>query len=179
VRPACSKSGRRGTLDAPGGTVEVVSKVGSGTTFRVSLPCAAETVAPAQAESHRPETGEGELLLVEDDAIVAATTQKALEGFGYRVIHASSGDRALELAREGSVRFRVVLLDLRMPGLSGEETFDALRALDPTLPVLVCSGYAAEQDVNGMLQRGAAGFVQKPYRIDELGRAVARAARAT
>jgi FixJ family two-component response regulator len=60
-----------------------------------------------------------------------------------------------------------------MPGMSGEVTFDKLRELEPTLPVLIWSGYAAEQDVGAMLRRGAVGFVQKPYRVAELSRIVA------
>jgi FixJ family two-component response regulator len=64
-----------------------------------------------------------------------------------------------------------------MPGLSGEATFDALQRLAPRLPILLWSGYGADQDVSGMLRRGAAGFVQKPYGIAELSRAVADAIR--
>jgi DNA-binding NtrC family response regulator len=60
-----------------------------------------------------------------------------------------------------------------MPGLSGEQTFEKLRELEPALPVLIWSGYAAEQDVSSMLRRGAVGFVQKPYRVAELSRIVA------
>jgi DNA-binding NtrC family response regulator len=60
-----------------------------------------------------------------------------------------------------------------MPGLSGEETFDALSKLSPGLPLLIWSGYGAEQDVSSMLRRGAAGFVQKPYRVAELSRTIA------
>jgi FixJ family two-component response regulator len=66
-----------------------------------------------------------------------------------------------------------VLLDLRMPGMSGEVTFGKLSELEPGLPVLIWSGYGAEQDVSSMLKRGAVGFVQKPYRVAELSRVVA------
>jgi DNA-binding NarL/FixJ family response regulator len=62
-----------------------------------------------------------------------------------------------------------------MPGMSGEETFTALRALAPGLRIMIWSGYAAEHDVASMLRRGAVGFVQKPYRVAELSRAIAAA----
>jgi DNA-binding NarL/FixJ family response regulator len=79
--------------------------------------------------------------------------------------------------REAPARFDLVLLDLRMPGLTGETTFAALRELAPRLKILIWSGFAAEQDVAGMLGRGAAGFVQKPYRVAELSRTIAAALR--
>jgi signal transduction histidine kinase/CheY-like chemotaxis protein len=166
-----------GTIRAHGGVISVESEVGIGTVFLISLPCTRPEVTVPVAEPDATVAGRGEVLLVEDDAMVSVAAARTLESLGYRVTRASDGKRALELVDGAAERFQLVLLDLRMPGLSGEATFDALQRLAPRLPILLWSGYGADQDVSGMLRRGAAGFVQKPYGIAELSRAVADAIR--
>ena len=162
-----------GTVKAHGGSIEVNSDLEAGTAFRVYLPCIdPESVALAPL-SMAVVHGEGQVLLVEDDAMVSMTAVATLQSFGYLVTHAADGKSALEQVSAHPGRFQLVLLDLRMPGLSGEATFDKLRDLEPGLPVLIWSGYGAEQDVSSMLKRGAVGFVQKPYRVAELSRVVA------
>jgi len=163
-----------GTIKAHGGRIDVESEVGKGTTFRVQLPCTDESPT-ARQESAAIQRGTGTVLVVDDDVMVSMTAVATIKSFGYAVTHAPEGKAALELVRKEPERYRLVLLDLRMPGMSGEETFDALRALNPKLRVLIWSGYGADQDVAAMLRRGAAGFVQKPYRVAELSRAIADA----
>jgi CheY-like chemotaxis protein len=168
-----------GTVKAHGGSIEVNSDVDGGTAFRVYLPCADYDVEQPQPADASIVHGEGEILLIEDDPMVSFTAIATLQSFGYQVTHAADGRSALEQVSAHPRRFQLALLDLRMPGLSGEATFDKLRELEPSLPVLIWSGYGAEQDVSSMLKRGAAGFVQKPYRVAELSRTVAQKIRKT
>jgi len=172
---------RRHDSSPPGGggdLDEASSVFGALTALGRAQPAEAPE-GPESAHAAPPSrTGEGELLLVEDDVMVASTAVTTLQSFGYRVTHAADGERALEVVRRDPARFQLVLLDLRMPGLSGEATFEALQKLAPRLPVLIWSGYAAEQDVESMLRRGAVGFVRKPYRVAELSRTIAEAIRA-
>jgi signal transduction histidine kinase/ActR/RegA family two-component response regulator len=162
-----------GTVRAHGGGIEVNSDVGVGTVFRIYLPSTDPEGSVQLRAASTVVQGEGEILLVEDDAMVSMTAIATLQSFGYGVTHAAHGKAALEQVAAHPGRFQLVLLDLRMPGLSGEQTFERLHELEPGLPVLIWSGYAAEQDVSSMLRRGAVGFVQKPYRIAELSRTVA------
>jgi CheY-like chemotaxis protein len=164
-----------GTIRSHGGQVSVESDVGVGTAFRIHLPLSREEAPAVPSPASAVVRGTGNILLVEDDAMVSRTAVATLESFGYEVTHASDGARAVELARSDPSRFVLVLLDLRMPGLTGEQTFDALRSVAPGLRVLVWSGCGAEQDVSSMLRRGAVGFVHKPYRVAELSRTVADA----
>jgi CheY-like chemotaxis protein len=168
-----------GTVKAHGGSIEVNSDVDGGTAFRVYLPCAEPDGEQPSATDSSIVHGEGEILLVEDDPMVSFTAIATLQSFGYQVTHAADGKSALEQVSAHPRRFQLALLDLRMPGLSGEATFDKLRELEPSLPVLIWSGYGAEQDVSSMLKRGAVGFVQKPYRVAELSRTVAQKIRKT
>jgi signal transduction histidine kinase/CheY-like chemotaxis protein len=167
-----------GTIKAHGGRIEVASTLGRGSTFSVYLPTIVDPDAEPPASGADVVRGGGEILLVEDDTMVGLTGVATLKSLGYTVTHVSEGKAALDLIRAMPGRFALALLDLRMPGMTGEATFAALRSLDPALRILIWSGYAAEQDVKSMLQRGAAGFVQKPYSIAELSQAVARALRA-
>jgi len=162
-----------GTVRAHGGSIEVNSDLDAGTAFRVYLPCSEPDVQVASTTATGVVHGEGEILLIEDDAMVSMTAIATLRSFGYSVTHAQDGRTALEQVSAHPRRFQLALLDLRMPGLSGEATFEKLRELEPSLPVLLWSGYGAEQDVSSMLKNGAVGFVQKPYRVAELSRTVA------
>ena len=163
-----------GTIKAHGGSIEVNSDLGAGTVFRVYLPCTEPEGSEPAPSSGAVVHGEGEILLIEDDAMVSMTAVATLQSFGYSVTHAPDGKTALEHVSAHPGRFQLALLDLRMPGLSGEATFEKLRDLEPSLPVLIWSGYGAEQDVSSMLKRGAVGFVQKPYRVADLSRTVAQ-----
>lgn len=167
-----------GTIKAHGGRIDVESKPGAGTSFRVTLPAQAEPErAAATGGDGEIVRGDGHVLLIDDDTFVSRTAVATLQSFGYRVTHASDGASALELVRGAPRAFDVVLLDLRMPGMTGEETFAALKDVVPDLKILIWSGYGAEQDVSSMLRRGAAGFVQKPYGAASLSRTLANVLR--
>jgi CheY-like chemotaxis protein len=163
------------------GAIRVDTAPGLGTTFRLYLPAIPGAVAapeptPVRGLEQAASRGTGALVLVVDDeAIVRDVTRRTLERGGYRVHLAENGRRALEALEQHRPEISLVLLDLTMPELSGEETFNLIQSRWPGLPVLLTSGYTAEVGTDRLQTGGLAGFIQKPYPAGELIAAVRRA----
>ncbi len=162
-----------GTVRAHAGAIAAESELGTGTAFRILLPQCKAQGAIAEDGASQIMRGRGHLLLVDDDMIVRTSAEATISMFGYRVTAVESGARALELLRSARETFDLMVLDLCMPTLSGAETFARVHELAPKLPVLIWSGYGAEDEVRRLLQQGAVGFVQKPYAVGELSRTLA------
>jgi two-component system cell cycle sensor histidine kinase/response regulator CckA len=148
------------------GYVWVRSAPGEGATFTVYLPRAADLVRSPDDEVATVREGEFVVLLVEDEDGVRRVARRALEMHGYRVVEASSGTRALELARaEPSIA--LLLTDVMMPGLLGPEVASAIHKLSPALPVLYMSGHAEEVARTGLIDPTVP-FLAKPFTPSQL-----------
>jgi len=163
-----------GTARNHGGSAEVESRVGDGTTVTLHLPCMAErravdSVAPPSGR--RPDLSDRAVLLVDDEPSVRAAAKRILERMGLRVRAAENGRRALEVwTAEGP--FDLVVLDMAMPIMGGKEFYFRLRRLAPEARVLVVSGFSADSEAREALVAGAVGFIEKPYTPTSLSRAV-------
>jgi CheY-like chemotaxis protein len=96
--------------------------------------------------------------------------QAMLTALGYQAVIANGGERALALLADRSYRFDLAIVDLIMPGLDGGKVFDGIRAIQPDLPVILCSGYSMNGQATAIMARGCNGFIQKPFNIKELSR---------
>jgi PAS domain S-box-containing protein len=152
-----------GIVRAHNGALKVYSRPGQGTTFKVLFPASAVAVPSADQPAKRELTGKGTVLVVDDEEIVRVTARHALERYGYRTMLANDGQEALDAYRTRPQEFAVVLLDLTMPVMGGEETLRQLQAVNPRVKVLLSSGYNEVEAVQRFAGKGLAGFVQKPY----------------
>lgn len=152
------------------GALLVSSLPGQGTTFKVLFPASSHAIVPSSPDSEetRIEKGLETILVVDDEETVRALVSRTLTKAGYSVLLAADGIEALEVFQKQEEMIHLVLLDLTMPRLSGEETFAEIKRLHPAVPIMLSSGYN-EQDISARFSgKDLAGFIQKPYRIHHL-----------
>lgn len=161
-----------GIIKNHGGTITVYSEVGRGSTFNIYLPLSGAE-AELEASREAPLSGGDEtVLLVDDEEMITEVGKALLVRLGYRVILAAGGQDAIAQVTEKHAEIDLVILDLVMPGLDGGATFDRIRQIAPTMPVILSSGYSINGQAAEILSRGCEGFIQKPFDIKELSQKI-------
>ncbi|MFA4932447.1 MAG: response regulator [Caldisericia bacterium] len=143
---------------------------GTGAVFDIFLPrCLDEPSTPAVPNRFAPSVCSGTVLVVEDEPVVSAVAQALLTRSGYAVLMAGDGASALRTLQEHQGSIDLILLDMTMPGMTTQEIVPAFRALSPSVPILLTSGYTSGDTVKRMLDEGTVqGFLPKPYEVHEL-----------
>jgi two-component system, cell cycle sensor histidine kinase and response regulator CckA len=152
-----------GIIKGHGGIINVHSEPGHGTTFTIYLPASEKEVVRYKAGNGTMASGSETILLVDDEKMVLEVSKELLEFMGYQVYAAESGQEAIDLYLEKRDEIDLVILDMIMPGISGGETFDRLREINPGIKVLLSSGYSITGQAQEILDRGCNGFLQKPF----------------
>lgn len=153
-----------GIVRAHKGVLHVASIVDQGTTFTILFPIVTARLPISDNMTPPSFVGAGELVLVIDDEEPVCTSMaEILHEAGLRVLTATDGVTGLRLFGEYRHELRMVLLDLAMPGMSGEEVFHQLLATDAHIPILLVSGYSETDVMERFVNKQLAGFIQKPY----------------
>ena len=156
--------------------LDITSSPGKGSTFRVFFPIPERPLPALAARSaSMQDMGlSGKVLVVDDEPLVREVAKRALERAGFEVVLAENGRQAVEAYAQQGARIVLVLLDLSMPEMDGEQTLVELRRIDPGVQVLLSSGYDPSSSTRAPLGGRVASFLQKPYTAQALVAAVRR-----
>jgi PAS domain S-box-containing protein len=160
-----------GIVKNHGGFVKVYSKKGQGTTFNIYFPASGKKVVVV--EEKRSEdilTGTGTALLVDDEDMIIDVGKQLMQKLGYETFIAGSGKEAIEIYRMNKEEIDIVIVDMIMPGMSGGETYNKLKEINPDIKVLLSSGYSINGLATEILKRGCNGFIQKPFNMKDLSK---------
>jgi CheY-like chemotaxis protein len=167
-----------GVINNHGGIVSTDSEPGKGTTVAVFLPATKQDHQPStpgveQRPSYSPK--DERILVVDDEDIIRQSSRRLLEKLGYQVLTARNGEIASQIYKEKMDEISLVLLDIIMPVMDGAETFLSLQRMNPDVKVLLFSGFSSDEKVDMLLDKGAVGFLPKPFDLNTLSRVISKA----
>jgi len=162
-----------GIIKNHGGCINVYSEKGQGSTFTIYLP-AMEAEGIAQPEESKTVNdivkGNETILLVDDEDMIVEIVGDCLKQLGYQILTAKGGKEAVDTYRKHMDEIDLVLLDMIMPGMSGGETYDRLKEINPGIKALLATGYSLNGQAAEILNRGCNGFIQKPANMQALSK---------
>lgn len=162
-----------GIVKQSGGYIWVYSEPGLGTTLKLYFPVTRSAIGLGTPPSETAERPKGEtVLIVEDDAAIRTNVRDCLQSLGYTALEAASGEGALAICEEHRGAIELVMTDLVMPGMSGHDTAQRLSERFPETRVLYTSGYTADGAARRELLQEGTAFLEKPYTVADLARAV-------
>ncbi|MEN9308043.1 MAG: hypothetical protein RL173_1975 [Fibrobacterota bacterium] len=152
-----------GSIQDHHGAITVYSDVGTGTIFQIFLPVSVDSLPARVSPDAHVERGTGTILVVDDEGPVRATTAAMLAKTGYKVESACNGQDGFEILLASPGRFDLVILDMIMPIMGGRQAAAKIKELDPSIPILLTSGFPKEDDLKALKHEGITGFLQKPF----------------
>ncbi|HOO57259.1 MAG TPA: PAS domain S-box protein [bacterium] len=165
-----------GIFQNHGGDIMIESSKGKGSTFNLFLPASKRTVEEkTMTKSPEGRNGSETILIIDDELSVLKLADRILARAGYKTIATGNGVEAVEIFLKRHDEIDLVVLDMIMPVMDGEDVFKALRRIDPGAKVILSSGYSDDGKAGDLLEMGVIGFVQKPYTIEKLCETVRKA----
>ena len=168
-------AGAYGCVKNHHGIIDVSSEVAQGSTFRILLPPAElheGTYASCDEQKQVPDAKH--ILLIDDEVMVRNYGSRVLRTLGYRVSLCSDGQEAVAFYREHYRDVDLVILDLVMPRMDGEEAFQKMKMINPEIRTILASGYGENEKIEAMRRDGVLEFLNKPFQIDELSKYLTR-----
>jgi len=158
------------------GWAECKSELGGGTVFDVYLPRSEQEALLSAGDGRRSHApgGQETILVVDDEDMIRNLGRLILQGYGYKVLLAEDGMQALDIYEKRSAEIDLVILDLTMPRLSGQDALWRLVQLNAAVRVLLTSGYSTQPPIEPACEN-VLGFIGKPYRVEDLIAMVRRA----
>jgi PAS domain S-box-containing protein len=152
------------------GRIEVESEIGQGTAFKILLPVIEKEFYQATEEEVKEPAApmEGLVLLIDDEEVVREIGSDMLKTLGLKCLTAVNGTEGVELFKKNSSEIKLVILDIEMPGISGEKVFHILRELNPEIKILIASGYGREYLEAEIFKSKISHFIPKPFKIEQL-----------
>jgi CheY-like chemotaxis protein len=159
-----------GIVKSHGGYITCESEPNHGTTFNIYFPAIEKEQEKRKSKEveARIKGGSETLLLVDDEENIRNLGVELLTSFGYNVTTAPDAERALEIYDKENGKIDLVILDLNMPGMGGRRCLEKLIKMDPTIKIIVASGYSVNGPTKDVIEAGAKGFVGKPFEVKEM-----------
>ncbi len=171
-----------GIIKSHDGYVECRSEEGKGSTFSIYLPAIGSAredahipPAPGSINSTAIQAPDGKILIVDDDEYLRKSMNRILSVYNFNTVFAEDGSTGIHLYKERMKEIKLVLLDMLMPNLSGKDTFFELKKINPSIKVLLMSGYSESNDVQEAIKAGALGFIRKPFNMARLADKISEA----
>jgi len=161
----------QGIVKGHGGAIKLESRVGQGTTLRLLFPIVSQegSVENQARVKNSYWRGSGNVLVIDDEEFVLHFTSDTLKRYGFEPILAKDGDEGIRIFEEFSEEIRLVLLDMTMPGKSGEEVYEEIHQMNPNVPIVLSSGHSEQDALDHFKGKTLAGYLQKPYGVKVLG----------
>lgn len=156
------------------GAITVTSEKGRGACFMIHLPATDKSKWEEDLPSDPVQRGEGTVLVVDDEPEIRDVVKTMLKRLGYQCLEAENSSQCVSMFREHVETIDLVLLDIVMPDAGGDIAYQAIRKIDPDVPVILCSGYSLEGRAEKMLESGCRGFIQKPFTMEVLSTEIHR-----
>ena len=151
-----------GIIKSHNGYIEVESKKGKGSSFFIYIPASDQAIDKEEDEYYQEAGSQEQVLLVDDEDIIIEAGAKMLRILGYKVITARSGKRALQMYEERMDDIALVVLDLIMPNMPGDEVYQNIKQMNPEARVLISSGYSMDGLPEEIKLSKCDGFIKNP-----------------
>lgn len=158
-----------GIIKNHGGTINAYSEKGWGSTFDIYLPTSNNNVVTEEKNlADKLLKGTETVLIVDDEGIILDVGKEMLKEMGYKVLSAGGGKEAVKVYGKHKDEIDLVIIDMIMPDMGGNEVFERIKKINPQVKTLLSSGYSMDGEATEALDQGCNGFIQKPFNISKL-----------